>query len=232
MTDALPAPLVPAEVDLRDYDNFPLEFRRLFASETWLLGTPEEKLAAFCLWCESWYGTPASSLPDNERILAHLSQAGHQWPKLREHVMRGWVKCSDGRWYHPVVAEKALEAWAKHKKQSSKGKAGALKRWGTGIASATKNNGTGNAPAIPKNGTGIAQASKTDGTGNAPAIKKDSQELELEKKRKDFEPSLNNNDGAKGGESQGLESLPSTPTRRRRAVDIAASAAAKATGRG
>ena len=25
-------------------------------------------------------------------------------------AMRGWVLCSDDRWYHPVVAEKALEA--------------------------------------------------------------------------------------------------------------------------
>jgi hypothetical protein len=26
-------------------------------------------------------------------------------------AMRGWVKCSDGRLYHPVVAQNALQAW-------------------------------------------------------------------------------------------------------------------------
>lgn len=147
-TNALPEPLVPGEVDLRDFGYMPLEFRRLFASDTWILGNYEERCAAFCLWCESWHGAPAGSLPDNDRILAHLSQAGARWKRLREHALRGWVKCSDGRLYHPVVAEKALEAWGKHKKASSKGKAGAEKRWGT-------RKGAGN-------GTGIKQLMPAD----------------------------------------------------------------------
>jgi len=147
-----PAPLVPAEVDLRDFAFVPLEFRRLFTSETWILGNPEERCAALCLWCESWHQTPAGSVPDNDRILAHLSQAGSRWKKLRGHALRGWRKCSDGRLYHPVVCEKVMEAWAKHKKASSKGKAGALKRWGTGNASA--------------NSTGINQLMPGDSNGN------------------------------------------------------------------
>ena len=54
---------------------------------------------------------PTASLPDNDRILSALSEAGAKWPKVRAHALRGWVKCSDGRLYHPVVAEKASEAW-------------------------------------------------------------------------------------------------------------------------
>jgi hypothetical protein len=111
MTEVLPIPLVPPECDLRNFGFIPLEFRRLFTSETWLLGKPEEKLAALALWCESWHQVPAASLPDNDRVLAHLSQAGTRWPKMRDHALRGWVRCSDGRLYHPVVAEKAIEAW-------------------------------------------------------------------------------------------------------------------------
>lgn len=155
-----PAPLVPAEVDLRDFAFMPLEFRRLFGSETWILGAHEARCAAVCLWCESWHQAPAASLPDNEKILAHLSQAGSRWSKVREHAMRGWVLCSDGRWYHPVVSEKALEAWAKHKKASSKGKAGAAKRWGTGIGLA---NSTTSSPA---NSTGINQLMPADSNRN------------------------------------------------------------------
>jgi len=34
-----PAPLVPAEVDLRDFAFMPLDVRRLLTSETWVLGT-------------------------------------------------------------------------------------------------------------------------------------------------------------------------------------------------
>jgi hypothetical protein len=34
------------------------------------------------------------------------------WKKVRSAGgLRGWIKCSDGRLYHPVVAEKAREAW-------------------------------------------------------------------------------------------------------------------------
>lgn len=104
-------PLVPPEVDLRDFREMPLEFERLFASDTWVLGTPEEKVAAFHLWCKSWHQQPAGSLPDDDRILAHLSGSGVRWKKLRAHALRGWEKCSDGRFYHPVVAEKACRAW-------------------------------------------------------------------------------------------------------------------------
>ncbi|MDO8251425.1 MAG: DUF1376 domain-containing protein [Rhodoferax sp.] len=34
-----------------------------------------------------------------------------EWMKVRAGALRGFVKCSDGRLYHPVVAEKAREAW-------------------------------------------------------------------------------------------------------------------------
>lgn len=33
------------------------------------------------------------------------------WKKVRAVALHGWVKCSDGRFYHPVVAEKAAESW-------------------------------------------------------------------------------------------------------------------------
>jgi hypothetical protein len=153
----LPEPLVPAEVDLRDFAFMPLDVRRLFTSETWLLGSFEERCAALTLWGESWHQVPAASMPDNDRILAHLSQTHGRWAKVKEHALRGWVKCSDGRWYHPVVAEKALEAWAKHKRASSKGKAGASKRWGTG-------NGTGIKQLMPADSNGQGHGNREGGT--------------------------------------------------------------------
>ena len=109
MTD-LPPPLVPAEVDLRDFAGMWLDVDRVLKSETWRLGTSDEKSAAITLWMESWHEVPAGSLPNNDRLLAKLSQA-ERWSKSRAHALRGWVECNDGRLYHPVVAEKALEAW-------------------------------------------------------------------------------------------------------------------------
>jgi hypothetical protein len=56
---------------------------------------------------------PAASLPDNERVLAdHAGLGLKAFRRARAQAMRGWVKCSDGRFYHPVVAEVALEAWS------------------------------------------------------------------------------------------------------------------------
>lgn len=119
MTD-LPEPLTAPECDLRDYPWMPLDVRRLLTSETWVLGSPEEKCAAVSLWCESWQQVPAGSLPENDRMLAHLSMAGAGWKRIRDEVLKSWVKCSDGRLYHPVVAEKAREAWAAKLAQKSR----------------------------------------------------------------------------------------------------------------
>ena len=66
------------------------------------------------LWCASWHQLPAASLPDDDRVLANLAGYGRvvkEWQRVREGALRGWVKCDDGRLYHPVVAEKARESW-------------------------------------------------------------------------------------------------------------------------
>ena len=124
----LPQPLVPAEVDLRDFQGMWIDTDRLLRSDTWVLGTGDEKAAAMTLWLESWHQVPAASLPSNDRMLAKLSQAD-RWPKVKEHALRGWVLCSDGRRYHPVVAEKALEAWIEKLAAAISGAAGNAKRW-------------------------------------------------------------------------------------------------------
>lgn len=125
---ALPDPLVPAEVDLRDFQGMWIDTDRLLRSDTWVLGNGDEKGAAMTLWLESWHQVPAASLPSNDRMLAKLSQA-ERWPKSKEHALRGWIACSDGRLYHPVVAEKALEAWIEKLTAAINGAEGNAKRW-------------------------------------------------------------------------------------------------------
>ena len=125
---ALPSPLVPADVDLRDFPGMWVDTDRLLRSDTWILGSSDEKAAAFTLWAESWHQVPAASLPSNDRVLAKLSQAD-KWKASREHALRGWVECNDGRIYHPVVAEKALEAWIKKLASAISGAVGNSKRW-------------------------------------------------------------------------------------------------------
>lgn len=105
-------PMTTPDCDLRDFVWMPLDCNRLLTSETWVLGSAEEKVASLTLWMKSWHQVPAGSLPDNDKMLAHMSEAGAKWAKVRDHALRGWVKCGDGRFYHPVVCEKAREAWA------------------------------------------------------------------------------------------------------------------------
>ncbi|WP_439671408.1 DUF1376 domain-containing protein [Cupriavidus necator] len=114
---------------MREYPFMPLEVKRLLSSETWILGDGEERAAALALWLESWHQIPAASLPDNDRMLEHLSQS-KKWKKAKAHALRGWVKCSDGRLYHATVAEKALEGWIGKLLSSLSGSAGNAKRWG------------------------------------------------------------------------------------------------------
>ncbi|MCX5516215.1 DUF1376 domain-containing protein [Kaistia algarum] len=109
--EGLPAPLTPSDCDLRGMPYMPVDIVRLFDSDLYALATGDEFKAAFSLWGRSFLQVPAASIPDDDRILAHLSGAGTRWKKVRDMVLRGWIKCSDGRLYHPVVAEKALDAW-------------------------------------------------------------------------------------------------------------------------
>lgn len=107
----LPDPLVAADVDLRGLPWMRLDTSRLLDSDLFAISTGDEFKAAVALWCKSWTQSPAASLPDDDRVLAHLSGSGARWKKLRPMALRGWQKCSDGRLYHPVVAEQARAAW-------------------------------------------------------------------------------------------------------------------------
>lgn len=115
-----PAPMTPPDVDLRGFEFMPLDTTRLLDSDLFALSSGDEFKAAVALWCKSWHQVPGGSLPADDRVLAHLSGAGARWPKVREIALRGWVECSDGRLYHPLIAEKAVDAWASRVKHEAK----------------------------------------------------------------------------------------------------------------
>ncbi|CFL83513.1 DUF1376 domain-containing protein [Burkholderia pseudomallei] len=120
----LPNPLTPADCDLRDFPFMPLDVQRLCDSDLAALESPEACWAALLLWSKSWHQVPAASLPDDDRVLAKFTgyqRAPAAWQAIRDGALRGWIKCSDGRLYHPVVAEKANEGWfAKHRQAHDK----------------------------------------------------------------------------------------------------------------
>lgn len=128
MADHLPPPLTPADCDLEGFEFMPVEVRRLLKSDTWSLGNGDERAAAVSLWFESWHQTPAGSLPTDERLLARLADS-EKWKRVKPQALRGWILCSDNRLYHPVVAEKVLEAWIERLVAAISGAAGNAKRW-------------------------------------------------------------------------------------------------------
>ncbi len=112
---------MPPEVDLSGLTFMPLDVQRLRDSELVSDASPQEFRAAVLLWCAAWHQVPAASLPDKDSTLARLAGFG-QSPselragrKVREGALRGFVLCRDGRLYHPVVAEKALDAWSERR---------------------------------------------------------------------------------------------------------------------
>ncbi|MEH6435798.1 DUF1376 domain-containing protein [Massilia sp. DD77] len=110
----LPAPLTPEDCNLQDFAFMPLDVARLRDSDMAAYESPEACWAAVLLWSAAWHQVPAASLPDDDRFLAKAAGYGRvvkEWMNVREGALHGWVKCADGRLYHPVVAEKALESW-------------------------------------------------------------------------------------------------------------------------
>lgn len=134
MTEQLPAPMTPADCDLQDFKFMPLDVSRLRDSDLASDETPEACWAAVLLWCASWHQVPAASIPENDGWQA--KQAGYvsrgkvakEWLEVRSGALRGWVKCSDGRLYHPVVTEKAIEAWNSKLDQRWRTEVGRIKK--------------------------------------------------------------------------------------------------------
>ena len=72
------------------------------------------RVVALRLWWASWKQNPAGSLPAADYALCQLAGCGDvldAWLAVKGEALRGWVKCSDGRLYHPVVCEQAEIAY-------------------------------------------------------------------------------------------------------------------------
>ena len=128
----LPDPLVPPEIDLREFSWMKLDVVRLRNSTLALSCSAAGIGGAFMLWTGAWHQLPAGSLPDSDRAHARMAHVDRdEWEAgLREEAMHGWILCSDGRWHHPVVAEMALDAWNEKRAkraQTKKARSTALK---------------------------------------------------------------------------------------------------------
>lgn len=141
-----PDPLTPADCDLKDFPFMPLDVSRLRDSELASNETPEACWAAVLLWSASWHQVPAGSMPNDEMWIATQARYAIRgkidkaWKDVRAGALRGWVECTDGRLYHPVVAEKARDAW----------KAKLEQRWRTECSRIKKHNDRHEGANVPK----------------------------------------------------------------------------------
>jgi uncharacterized protein YdaU (DUF1376 family) len=174
------APMTPSDCDLRGLPFMPMDVVRVLDSDLFALSTGDEFKAALALWCKAWLQIPAASLPDDDRVLAHLSGSGSRWKRIKGMALRGWVKCDDGRLYHPVIAEKAAEAWKHRQAQRHR----ANKRWGNTDSGASGNatanasaSTTAHATASPAamQGTGTVKKKKEESPPKPPALPADLQ---------------------------------------------------------
>ncbi|WP_237479432.1 DUF1376 domain-containing protein [Lichenibacterium dinghuense] len=110
----LPAPFVPADVDLRHFPSMSIDVVRLRDSRFAASVSGEAFRCGLLLWCAAWHQVPAGTLPADDVELSALAGFGRAlaaWREHREGALYGWVLCSDGRLHHRVLAEKAIEAW-------------------------------------------------------------------------------------------------------------------------
>ncbi len=127
MTETRPAPLVPADTDLRRYLWFPLPVAEITRGAWWLNATPSAKGVMLTLMCEAWHQIPAASLPSDRRSLTRLGHVPSKTGRVMAEIMSEWVMCSDGRLYHPMLAESAISILDNTKKMTQKTAAGRAK---------------------------------------------------------------------------------------------------------
>lgn len=126
-------PMTPADCGMQGYPRMMVDIGRLRSSA--FDATPDDAVwrAGFNLWMSAWQQTPAGSLPDDDLELVKAASLGRDmrtWGKVKAGALRGWVKCSDGRLYHPVVCEAVLECWLDKLARQLASGAGNAKRWG------------------------------------------------------------------------------------------------------
>lgn len=184
-----PKPLIAPEVDLRDYEYFPLYFDTLFSSDTWSNWDDRQRVVGLRLWCKSWHQEPAGSLPDVDKTLAQLAGYGdapesvRAWKRLRPAVLEGggWVLCNDGRWYHPIICQIAAKAWGAKRRKVAENEAEAARKRAKRARTKGQDPADKNKDAKPDTPAASAPVS----AGQTPNVPPDKRTVEVEEERED-----------------------------------------------
>lgn len=101
----------------------------------------EQRGAYITLLCYAWFMDDPGMIPDDDEILARLSDAGERWPAIKSGVLRAFAR-GDGCFVQKRMARDAAAMKTGSEILSAKGAAGANARWRRQLAtdeSATTN---------------------------------------------------------------------------------------------
>lgn len=137
-------PLVPSDVDLHNYPWIKLRLTEFVEHPAFLSSKRNVLTATIRLWERSMRLKPASSLPDDDRVLtlwAGLGSDKNSWKKIKDAVLIdcGWILATDNRWYHPMFAAIALETWEAKQKYERQSKLQSDRSRGKSSKSAPEN---------------------------------------------------------------------------------------------
>lgn len=113
----LPRPLTPPDCDVSTFAGPILNVARLKGSVFWMRADPRTKAAAIELWMFAWRQTPAASLPNDPLTLSRVTGISARSMRtilageFQHTPCHGFIRCDDGRLYHPVIAGDALRAF-------------------------------------------------------------------------------------------------------------------------
>jgi uncharacterized phage protein (TIGR02220 family) len=105
----LPDPPYAADLKPQGW-RFHLDYERLEQSDTWALASEDIRPWLLMLWLTAWKQVPCGSLPADETVITRkIGMSQSEWIASRDILLRGWTKHSDGRLYHKVIAEQAIQ---------------------------------------------------------------------------------------------------------------------------
>lgn len=105
----LPDPPYPPDTHVRGW-KFQIDHERLLSSDTWALAQPDERPWLLMVWHTAWVQRPAGAFTDDRAVIA--AKIGMPQKLFSAHadvLLRGFVRHSDGRLYHPVIVAQVID---------------------------------------------------------------------------------------------------------------------------
>lgn len=110
-------------------DWFPAYVPRFLASDTILRMSTEAVGAYFFLLLRAWHQEPPGTVPDDDSVLASWARLSlSRWKRVREDVLRAFVKGEDGRWHQLTMKTIAAKSYSLMEQRRQAGKASANAR--------------------------------------------------------------------------------------------------------